>query len=155
MRPSNPSSRSRQKMRPGAECLEGRTLLTGGAGNTFALVPGTITEKNGTADVKFTISSDLFTRPQNKMTLGIDVAPQKGSTLNPLISAVANQHDNTIPQTIHAIYNPHTPQELVARGAGSSAVLTPLTGYPRQPDRPSEYTATITALNDTQGDFLV
>lgn len=155
MRPSNPSSRYRQKLRPVGESLEDRSLLSGGAGNTFALVPGTIADPNGTADVKFTITSDLFTRPHNKMTLGIDVAPQQGSTINPLISSVTDQHGDGIPQTFHSIYNPHTPPQLVARGAGSSAVLTPLTGYPHQPNRPADYSATISALNDTQGNFLV
>ena len=43
MNPTQSSKRRRRNLQLGAEALESRELLTGGAGNTFAIIPGAIT----------------------------------------------------------------------------------------------------------------
>src|SRR5579864_7907489 len=154
MHPSIPSARRRQKIQLSPEVLETRSLLTGGAGNTFAIVPGTIATAGGSTTVSFTISPEFFTLSKGKLVIGIDVAPQSGSTVQPYISRIDNQHNQLVPQAIHTIYNPHRSHAAVARGAGTRAVLVPLTLSPRQANQPVTYTATIVGQSNSGGGFL-
>src|SRR5262249_9102630 len=82
----------RLKAKPCAEALETRNLLTGGAGNTFAIMPVTIVAANGTATVPITIDPTHFTLPNHKFALGVDVALGDGSTINALVTSVTNPH---------------------------------------------------------------
>src|SRR4051794_12790990 len=100
MNPSKCSPRRRQQVQPGAEALESRELLTGGGGNTFAIVPGTIATPGGTVDVSFTLDQAHFTRPQGKVAMGIDVVPDPAGTLKPFIASVTDPHGDVVPQTI-------------------------------------------------------
>lgn len=152
---SNLSSRRRQKARPNPEMLETRSLMTGGAGNTFALIPGTIATPGGSTDISFTISQPPFTLPRGSMALGIDVVPQPGSAVQPLIKKVTDAHGNLDAQAFHSIYNPHLLHAAVARGVGTRAVLAPVTLFPGQPDKPVTYSVTITGESNTMGGFLV
>jgi hypothetical protein len=129
--------------------------MTGGAGNTFALVPGNVADPGGTAQVPITIAPPLFTLPKQKMVLGIDVVPKTNSSLTPLISRVDNPHNEIVPQAIHSIYNPHLSHAAVARGVGTRAVLAPLTQFPNQPGRPATYTVNVEGAKNTSGDFLI
>jgi hypothetical protein len=129
--------------------------MTGGAGNTFALIPGTITTPGGTAVINFTLNPAQFTLPKGKMVLGIDVIPEQGSSVQPLISQVNNQHGQIIPQAIHTIYNPHLSHVAVARGVGTRAVLAPVSLYPHQPTRSATFSVVITGEANTSGAFLV
>ena len=100
---SHASSRSRNSVSLRPEVLESRSLMTGGAGNTFALVPGNVADPGGTAQVPITIAPPLFTLPKQKMVLGIDVVPKTNSSLTPLISRVDNPHNEIVPQAIHSV----------------------------------------------------
>ena len=143
MNPSNSSSRRRRNLALGAEALESRELLTGGAGNTFAIIPGSITTAGGTTAIKITIDTTHFTLPRRAFTLGIDVVPASGSNVKPFILSVDDPHGNLIPQTFHSIYDPHLTHVQVANGQGTSAVLTPITLFPHNPNKPATYTVNV------------
>jgi hypothetical protein len=157
MNPSNSSPRRRRNLSLGAEALESRELLTGGAGNTFAIIPGTVSTANGTTAINFTIDPTLFHLPKRAFTMGIDVIPASGSTINPLISSVFGHGDTQIiPQTFHSVYNPHLTYQQLSAGDGPSSVLTPLQlGHGVNANSPITYTVHVTAFNNTSGNFLL
>ncbi len=148
-------NRSRNQWTPSAERLEGRELMTAGAGNTFAIIPGTITDPATPVEVPVSISTQNFGLPRRAVTLGIDVAAPSGSAVQPLISAVNDPHGNLNSQTFHSVYNPHLAPQAVAAGAASSAVLSPMGLLPRQPTAPSTYTVVVTSQNAASGQFLL
>jgi hypothetical protein len=78
-------SRRRVRARPCAEALESRSLLTGGAGDTFAIVSATINNPGGVVTVPFTIDPAHIHLPHGRLALGIDVATPSGSTAKPYI----------------------------------------------------------------------
>ena len=82
------SPRRRPLFRIEAEALEGRQLLTGGAGNTFALTQGTIATAGGTSVQSFTIDSSHFTPSHGRIVIGVDVVAGTGSTVVPTISGI-------------------------------------------------------------------
>ena len=155
MDPLKRTPRKERKARIGAEQLEARELLTGGAGNTFAIMNGSVTTSGETAAVSFTIDPSNFTLPKGKLALGIDVVAANGSNLKPLISSVDDPHGNITPQTFHSIYNPHLTHYQVASGQGTNAVLVPVTQYPGDPSKPATYTVNVTGPGATTGDFLL
>jgi hypothetical protein len=154
MNPMRSNPRRRRKLEFGPEPLETRELMTGGS-NTFAIIPGNITTTNGTTAIKFTINTANFTLPRHAITLGIDVVPQSGSTVKPLISSVDDPHGNLIPQVFHSIYDPHLGYVAVASNPATSSVIAPLTLYPHQPTRPVTFTVNVTAVGMTSGSFLL
>lgn len=157
MNPSKSSPRRRRNLSLGAEALESRELLTGGAGNTFAIIPGTISTTDGTTSINFTIDPTHFNLPKRAFTLGIDVIAASGSTINPMISSVFGHNDTQIiPQTFHSVYNPHLTYQQLAAGDGPSSVLTPLQlGHGANANSPITYTVHVTAFNNTSGNFLL
>jgi hypothetical protein len=155
MHSSQRSTRRRSQLRPCPEALEARSLLTGGAGNTFAILPETITNPGGSMTVNFTLNPAQFTLPKGKFVLGIDVAPMQNSNVQPLIKQVNTPQNTLIPQAIHTIYNPHLSHAAVARGTGTRAVLVPITLSPQQGNKPVTYSLVIDALSKTSGKFLL
>ncbi len=155
MMQSQKSKRRSRKAKPAAETLEARSLLTGGAGNTFALESVTIPSAGGTVNVPFTIDPRNFTLPKGKFALGVDVAPASGSSVKPLISEIISPTGNPVSQAFHSIYNPHLTHLQVASGKGTSAVLTPIVMIPGQPNTPVTYQVQITAEGGTSGSVLV
>jgi hypothetical protein len=142
----------RREARLGLEPLESRALLTGGS-DTFSVVSGVIDKPGGTASIPITIDSAHFTLPRQSLTLGVDVTPDPGSGLKPLISSVDDPHGNLIPQTFSSIYNPHLSHYAVASGEATRAVLTPVSFFPSQPGTPDTYTVNVTAQGNTSGSF--
>lgn len=155
MMQSQKSERRSRKAKPAAETLEARSLLTGGAGNTFALESVTIPSAGGTVNVPFTIDSRNFTLPRGKFALGVDVAPASGSSVKPLITEIISPTGNPVSQAFHSIYNPNLTHLQVASGKGTSAVLTPIAMIPGQPNTPVTYQVQITAEGGTSGSVLV
>jgi hypothetical protein len=129
--------------------------MTGGAGNTFALVTGNISKPGGTASVQVTIDPAHFTLPHGSFTLGVDVVPLSGSTLQPLISSIQNQHSQVVAQAFHSVYNPRLSHAAVAAGKATSAVLTPVSFSPKHPGQAVHYTVNIKAESNTTGGFLL
>jgi hypothetical protein len=154
MNPFRSIPRRRRKTEFGPEQLETRELLTGGH-NTFAIVPGTVAKPGGTTATQFTVDSAHFTLPRKSFTLGIDVVANAGSNIKPLISAVDNPHGDIVPQTFHSIYAPHLSHFKVASGAGTSAVLTPISLSPNDPAKPATYTVNVEGQAKSSGDYLL
>ena len=142
----------RRKVGFGLEPLESRALLTGGV-DTFSVVSGVINTPGGTTSIPITIDSAHFTLPRHSLTLGVDVTPDPGSGLLPLISSVDDPNGNLIPQTFSSIYNPHLSHYAVASGEATRAVLTPVSFYPNQPGKPATYTVNVTAQGKSSGGF--
>src|SRR4051794_14002367 len=155
MHSSNHSSHRRRKATLCPEVLESRSLMTGGVGNTFALIPGTVDTPGGTAVVPITVDTTHFTLPKNKLALGIDVVSSNQSGLSPLITRVDSPHNTIVPQAFHSIYNPHLSHSAVAQGVGTRAVLAPLSLFPGQPNTPATYNVTVSGENKTSGSFLL
>src|SRR5262245_33016332 len=82
MEQAHANPRRKLQAKPAGEHLEPRSLLTGGAGNIFALVSNTIEAPGGAAAHTFTIDPANFKIAKRSMTLGIDVAPMSGSTID-------------------------------------------------------------------------
>lgn len=146
---------SRNRLTPSAERLEGRELMTAGAGNTFAIIPATITDPSTPASVPVSISTQNFGLPRRSITLGIDVAAPHGSAVQPLISAVNDPHGRLNSQTFHSVYDPHLSRKAVAGGAASAAVLSPMSLLPKQTDSPSTYTVQVSSENGATGTVLL
>src|SRR5262249_420171 len=155
MNPSKRSARRPHNVQPGTEALETRALLTSGAGNTFAILPGKIDKAGDTVDVSFTLDPTHFVRPQGKVAMGIDVVPDPSGTLKPLIASVTDPHGAVVPQTFHSIYDPHLQRRQVAAGRGTSAVISPLGSFPSDPTKPVTYTVQVQATANSNGNFLL
>lgn len=139
MKSSNHGAK-RSRRTPRAELLETRDLMTGGAGNTFALVPGTIAAPGGLSSVPFAISKSSFALPKNTVALGVDVAAPAGSTLRGRITHV------TSPGL--------TPKSLV-HSPRSTAVIATLQLTPRKAGAHSNHKVAVKAEGRTSGKFLV
>ena len=88
MNPSDVSSRRRRSPALTAECLETRQLLTGGAGNTFAIMQATVVSPNQRTVVPFSLNPTLVGTPHNQLVLGVDIAKGTNSTIQPRIVAL-------------------------------------------------------------------
>ena len=151
MNPSQ-SSRRRRGFPLAAEPLESRDLMTGGAGSTFAIEPGTVAQANQSAPVKFTIDTTHFTLPKGGLTLGIDVVPASNSQLKPTIGSVTDPSGKSL-RLSHAAYAGHLPNATVAAGQATSAVQTTIQ---LKPGTPSEtFTLNVRGLRGTTGDYLL
>ena len=78
--------------------LERRDVPASNLGNTFAIVPGEITKAGDAAVIKVNLTSDLFTIPKGRATLGVAVAATTASTVQPLISKVVNGTNKSVVQ---------------------------------------------------------
>lgn len=148
MNPSHPRSQARRRplFRIEPEVLESRQLLTGGAGNTFALNRGTIADAGGVATSTFQIESGHFTMPKGRMTLGVDVVPSTGSTLKPVITAIVPQGEGARGPAFH---------QRVNSASGPHAVLTTVNLPKKGQGTAANYQVKITAQSKTSGDFLL
>jgi hypothetical protein len=154
MNPTNPSPRRRPRATPSAEVLETRSLLTGGAGNTFALTPGMIAQAGGTAALRFTIDPGHYSKPSGRPVLGIDITAQDQSQVDPQIVSVAEARTVTA-QAAGGARGPRASALRVSRGPGSTAVLATMGGAPGQANRATDYTLNVSARRKTSGAFLV
>lgn len=152
MHSSNSSSRRRRDVVIAPETLETRELLTGGAGNTFAIVPGEVTKVGQVAEIKFTIDPTHFTMPKGRMTLGIDVVANSGSTVKPKIVSI--HASSGAPVAIsHGVYDKHLPKTTLASGPITSAVQATLRKGTNS--QPVTYTIDVKGLQKTTGKFLL
>jgi hypothetical protein len=138
----------------GVESLEGRQLLTGGAGSTFAIVPGNITKAGGSATFSFTIDPTHFTMPKSgRMLLGVDIATESGATVRPVISAVTDVQGQPVRGLMHSHYAPGVPRSNTSKGNMTSAVLVPVSFAAG--NKAETYTVTVKAQNNTSGNYLL
>lgn len=155
MHPSNPSMRRRRDSRLAAEPLESRELMTGGAGDTFAVIPGTVLKSGHSAEIKVTIDPSNFTLPHGKMALGIDVIPVSGSSVKPKIVSVVNSNGHAIPELFHSHYNPRESNITPGIGKGTSTVVTPIHLSRNHLTESQTYTVNIRGVQGSTGQFLV
>ena len=131
--------------------LERRDVPASNLGNTFAIVPGEITKAGDAAVIKVNLTSDLFTIPKGRATLGVAVAATTASTVQPLISKVVNGTNKSVVQP-------------AAPGAGktvSAAVVTTKTATPsllnvqlNKGQKSSSYSVSVKDKASGKGNFL-
>ncbi len=155
MHPFQPQPRRKTVTRLQPEQLESRELLTGGAGDTFAIIPGEITKPNQPAVVKFTIDPTHFTIPKGKFTLGVDIVKDPTSTLKPMIGAVDNANGIAVMGVKHSTYAAKLPSTAVRSGSATSAVLTPIQMDSKNPNGTVTYSVKVKGLQGTTGKFLL
>lgn len=155
MSTNHPTTRRRRETQFAPEALETRSLLTAGAGNTFAIVSGEITKAGQPAAVKFTIDPTHFHLPKGRFTLGIDVASDPTAKLVPQISAVSDSKGHPVPHMTHSVYGKHLQSTQVTAGQATSAVLTPVHLNNTNPNAPATYTVNVKGTGGTTGKFLL
>jgi hypothetical protein len=154
MNPSHTSRRTKRAVRLAPEALESRALMTGGAGNTFAILPGEVLKPGGSAVVKFTIDPTHFHLPSGKLTLGIDVAPDPTGTLHPAIGGVIAPNGAPV-RTVHSVYDRHVTTTQAGLGRGTTAVLAQIQLDPANPTKPVTYEVDVKGVLDSSGKFLL
>jgi hypothetical protein len=157
MNPSRPKTRRPRTTSIAPEVLEGRELLTGGVGDTFAIIPATIKAAGGHATVSFNLDPKLFTDPGNKpFVLGIDVAPNQGSAANPVIRSVTSPAGINLPTT-HAAFDPKVNRTGTQTHSNvSSAALVTIPGLQsKNAAATTTYKVNIDARGKTSGSILV
>ena len=156
MNPSNPKSRRHLNAQPKTESLESRELLTAGAGDTFAIVPGTVAKSNQPADVKFTLDTSHFTFVNGRGHIGIDVATPTGSSLSPKILSISPASKGALPATLtRAVYDPTVKRTNTSSGPMTSAVVARVGISSLSPPSSVSYTAKVTGTSGTTGGFLL
>ena len=153
------SSRTTRRLRTPSlapERLEDRQMLTGGVGSTFAIIPATISTAGGHTSVAFNLNPALFTDKGNKpFVLGIDVAPNTNSTVNPVIESVTTPTGKTL-SVSHATYDPAVKRTGVeATNKDSTAVLVTIPGLPAKTSKSFTYKVNVSAIQQTSGQVLV
>ncbi len=154
MNPTQPSKRRRRDIQLGAETLEAREMLTGGIGDTIAVITGAVTKAGQPAAIQFTIDPAHFTLPRGKLVLGIDIASASGSTLKPQIASVDRPNGAPVRVT-HGKYAPNLPSGAVAAGSPTSAVQAPVRFDHKNPNGSTTYTVKVRGLGGTTGGFLL
>jgi hypothetical protein len=150
---SQPKPFRSRKLRLNAESLESRALLTGGAGSTFALIPGDITTAGGQQTVTVHVDTTHFTVPKHTMSLGIDIAPMTNSTVSGKVAAmtsssVTTEGGATVHTQGHRAANVH-----LSRVRNNQAVLANVRLKPGQSG--IDQNVTITAQNNTSGQYIL
>jgi hypothetical protein len=149
---SQTQNRRRPLFRIEPEALEGRLLLTGGGGNTIALAKGTIAAVDGTTTSPFVIESGHFSVPNHRMTLGVDVVADTGSTILPKINSVALQSGVRIATT--ALPQPKKNASATTTDS-PHAVLATITVPAGKKGFSTNFNTKISAQNKTSGDYLL
>jgi len=156
MNPSQTNPRRPRTPKLAAEVLEDRELMTGGVGSTFAIIPATIKSPGGHAIISFTLNSKLFTDPGNKpFVLGIDAAPNQGSTALPIVRSVRTPTGKVLP-AVHAPFDPKvTRTGAQAASHASSAGLVTIPGLEPKTAKSFTYKVNVDGLNKTSGSILI
>jgi hypothetical protein len=131
MKSSSPRPRRPRTASLAPELLEARELMTGGVGDTFAILPATIATARGHTTVAFNLDPKLFTDPGNKpFILGVDVAPNQNSAVVPVITSVVGPNGKALPVS-HATFDPTVKKTATTSSSNvSSAALVTIPGLP-------------------------
>jgi hypothetical protein len=148
------SNRRRRPSTPiQAEALETRQMLTGGVGNTFALVPATIEQPGGSVEIRFEVGPQHFTRPNGRVIVGIDVAAQRESQLDPKINTVAPVQEGV--QNDRVGRREDGPRVQIQRSRQSSAILATLSRRTGGQNATDRFVVNVGGDKSTQGAGLV
>ncbi|MFO0957584.1 MAG: dockerin type I domain-containing protein [Isosphaeraceae bacterium] len=155
MKPSKSQPKRRPtQARPGAESLERREVLTGGAGNTIALIPATISKPNVPTTVDVKVDATLFQMSKKgNITLGIDVAKQTDSSVTPKIKSISIIQGETA-QSLGKVAGAKAKNVQFTRQGGSTAALVPLTWEKGRTSKSVIVRATIVGDKGTTGGLL-
>lgn len=146
----NQNSRRRRTRSIQAETLESRSLMTGGVGNTFAISSTAIESADQVKTVEFKVDKTLFTRPANRIVMGIDVAPGQNSSANPFVVGLTDSAGKTVRGLTRAYMNNATNRKSI--DSLSSATVTEL----RAPGNATQtFRVSVTATGKTTGGVLV
>jgi len=147
-------TRRRPLFRIEPETLEGRLLLTGGAGNTIALTRGNIATVGGSETSAFVIASTHFTVPKGQLTLGVDVVPSTGSTVSARVVAVSKASGRPVPSS--GILSAAQAKNAAANPDQFSHAVLATINVPRRAAKFSVgHKTTIAAQPATNGDYLL
>jgi hypothetical protein len=130
--------------------------MTGGTGNTFAIMNSTIATAGQKVTVPFTYQPSLITlNSKHQITLGIDVATQSGSTVIPKIVAVEDLQTHRMIPITRATYSKAVQLATPGQGSQASAVLTTLKLTAAQANSPHNYAVIVQGQGGTTGALLV
>lgn len=146
----NHNARRRRTRAIQAETLESRSLMTGGVGNTFAISSTSIDSADQVKTVEFKVDKSLFTRPANRIVMGIDVAPGQNSSANPFVVGLSDSGGKTVRGLTRAYMNNATSRKSI--DSLSSATVTEL----KAPGNATQtFRVSVTATGKTTGGVLV
>ena len=148
------TSKKRRSVPLQAEGLETRALLTAGAGNNFAIVNANVTAANVSTAIPFTVTPNLFTRPNGRITIGVDVAQKSASTVKPLIYKITDSTGHAV-SFQRAVYNPHIQRAQILNGNITTSVLANIRVSPKMLAQSQTYTVHVMGEDNTTGAFLV
>ena len=157
MNPSQPSPKRRRTPTLAAEGLETRQLMTGGVGNTFAIVPATISKSGGQVSVSFVLDPNLISVPKGKksIVLGLDVAPDSGSSASPVVKSVTAPGGKVL-TVKNAVYDKSVKKGgNDGNGNKSSAVTVTIPTKDLMAGKAQTYKVNIKGANKKTGDMLV
>ena len=156
MKPTRPADRRRPKARFQPEMLETRALLTGGGGNTFAILTATAATSNQKVSVPFSYQPSLMTlTPKHQITLGIDVAAQSGSSVVPKIVGVEDLQTHQMLPVTRGIYAKAVQMATPGQGKQTTAVLLTLHMTAAQAKSSHNYALVVQPQGGTTGPLLV
>src|SRR5271157_1459319 len=155
MYPSHKQPHKKRGRNLSLELLEDRQLLSAGEGSTFAIMSGTVATAKQVSSVQFKINPSDFTPARNgKILLGIDVAADPSTTIQPEIVSVKNARGQIAGGLIHSAYTRQIIQAKKLTDPLSSAVMISLP-VPKAGQPPAVYTVQVRAANNTTGDYLL
>ncbi len=105
MNPSHKQPHKKRGRNLSLELLEDRQLMSAGEGSTFAIMSGNVATARQVSSVPFIINPNDFTPARNgKFLLGIDVAADPSTSVQPEIVSVKNAHGRVAGGLIHSAY---------------------------------------------------
>jgi len=131
--------------------LERRDVPASNLGNTFAIVPGEITKAGDGAVIQVKLTSDLFTLPKGKATLGVAVAATTASTVQPMISKVVNGSNKSVIQPPDNTGGKAVKAAVITTKAATPSLLNVQLG---RGQKSSSYTVSVKDKASTTGNFL-
>lgn len=138
----------------GLEMLEERQLLSAGQGSTFAIMTGDVSTAKQVSTVPFTISpSDFKAGRGNKILMGIDIAADPDTSIQPEIVSVKTSRGAEIP-LIHSVYTRAIIKSKKLTDPVTSAVLL-FVPIPKANQPAAHYEVQVRAANKTTGDYLL
>ncbi len=109
MKPSTDPKHGRRALKPGAEMLETRQVLSAGAGNTIAIMPHSIGTAGKPEQVEFRVGPESVTTGRGgSVLLGIDVVPTSTSAVKPVVTTVTDSSGKKVPSSTYATKTPIT-----------------------------------------------
>lgn len=157
MNPSQSTPKRRRTPTLSVSALETRQLMTGGVGNTFAIVPAAINRAGGQVSVSFALDPKLIQVPKGKktITLGLDVAPDSGSGAQPVVTSVTAPGNKTLPVAAATFDKSVKNGKADGNGNKSSAVTVTIPTKALLAGRTETYKLNIKGANQKTGNVLV